>query len=371
MLLVILLCALYILNLGYGFLGSFQKLGSFHFVSRKLKGVAGGEDVIGNRFRNTVLHDCPIPLPRDYLQGIDRQAADFEIGDRSYLRGTWQERGWWYYHIYALGVKLPLGTLIMIVTAVAVTAKSSHYRHGWFDELCLLLPVIGIIGLISSQSGFSNHMRYVIPALPFCFIWISKIGMAFHFRDRYIAFVAILSLAWCAASSLFVFPHSLSYFNELVGGPRNGAKHLLDSNIAWGQDLLHFREWLDRHPEIDRIQLATIGWVDPQFAGINVALPPVAPKYSGQNIPADLGLEVGPQPGWYAIDVNFLHGTPLPVAKGGGRWKRIPPDGPNYEYFKNLEPVDSIGYSTYIYRVSTEQANLIRHELGLPQLTDK
>ncbi len=28
--------------------------------------------------------------------------------------------------------------------------------------------------------------------------------------------------------------HSISYFNELAGGPENGSAHLLDSNIDWG-----------------------------------------------------------------------------------------------------------------------------------------
>lgn len=47
------------------------------------------------------------------------------------------------------------------------------------------------------------------------------------------------SFCWFVASSLWLYPHSLSYFNESVGGPLNGADHLLGSNIDWGQDLLY------------------------------------------------------------------------------------------------------------------------------------
>jgi hypothetical protein len=39
-------------------------------------------------------------------------------------------------------------------------------------------------------------------------------------------------------STLSVFPHSLAYFNEASGGPENGHKHLLGSNLDWGQDLI-------------------------------------------------------------------------------------------------------------------------------------
>jgi hypothetical protein len=63
-------------------------------------------------------------------------------------------------------------------------------------------------------------------------------------------------LLWSIASSLGVYPHSLSYFNELVGGPANGHAHLLDSNIDWGQDLLLLKEWLDAHPEASPLGLA-------------------------------------------------------------------------------------------------------------------
>lgn len=52
-----------------------------------------------------------------------------------------------------------------------------------------------------------------------------------------------VSVCWLAASSLSIYPHSLSYFNESVGGPLNGPHHLLGSNVDWGQDLLYLEEW--------------------------------------------------------------------------------------------------------------------------------
>lgn len=50
------------------------------------------------------------------------------------------------------------------------------------------------------------------------------------------------SSCWILGSSLWFYPHSLSYFNELVGGPANGPRHLLGSNVDWGQDLRYLAE---------------------------------------------------------------------------------------------------------------------------------
>ena len=57
-----------------------------------------------------------------------------------------------------------------------------------------------------SQDGFSIHPRYVLPALPFLYIWISKLGLAFRYRHRFIAAIVVASLSWSIASSLFIYP---------------------------------------------------------------------------------------------------------------------------------------------------------------------
>lgn len=78
-LLLVLVMAVYFINLGYGFGGSCQRLGDFRFQSRLLTGeppATPPKD--GNRFQNfqnTRLAGARVPLPREYVQGIDRQWA--------------------------------------------------------------------------------------------------------------------------------------------------------------------------------------------------------------------------------------------------------------------------------------------------------
>ncbi len=69
------------------------------------------------------------------------------------------------------------------------------------------------------------------------------------------------SFCWFLASSLVIFPHSLSFFNEAIGGPLNGPEHLLGSAVDWGQDLRYLTKFQDKSAEY-RICLAYLGSFD-------------------------------------------------------------------------------------------------------------
>ena len=124
--------------------------------------------------------------------------------------------------------------------------------------------------------------------VPFFFVAISRVGVAFTQKARVTATLTAIFLAYTVASSLSIYPHSLSYFNELAAvlptpadasyptprnesgehgglwsavkdalaaGPRNGPRHLLDSNIDWGQDLFYLEDWYEsqcRHVRRER-----------------------------------------------------------------------------------------------------------------------
>jgi len=104
-LLLILALGFYTVNLAYLFDGSLTRLNDYEFVSESLAGPeAAGQG--GNAFRDSLLGSVPIPLPKQYVLGIDIQKRDFEdYGQSSFLRGEWREGGWWYYYLYGLVVK--------------------------------------------------------------------------------------------------------------------------------------------------------------------------------------------------------------------------------------------------------------------------
>jgi len=334
---LILLLGLYLINLGYGFEGSYQKLGDYRFLSKTLQGpdndLIAGSSGNANRFAHSWIGMIPVPLPKNYLLGIDLQRKDFEQEKTSYLRGQWQEGGWWYYYLYGLAIKVPLGTWTLVLLVILLRTCRLELRARWPDELILLGPLLAILILVSSQTGFSRHLRYVLPILPFGFIWTSQIAQSFAGTNRKIAALVVAAMSWSVGSSLWVYPHSLSYFNELVGGPVGGHAHVVDSNIDWGQDLFFLKRWLDEHPEARPLWLDVFGILNPAHVGIEASPPPSAPT-----------------PGWYAISVHQLRGQP------------------KYAFLLQSQPEAMAGYSIYIYHIGLEEANRVRRELGLNQL---
>ena len=144
---VILITGVLVLNIGYGFEGTFTKLGDFQFASQTL---AGKNSLVennssGNRFANTPLRYIPVPFPYNYVIGADLQKVDFEKGLPSYLNGEWSDHGWRYYYLYTLFVKTPLGTIGLFFLAIFCTLFQKDYNISWRDEMVILLPGIALL----------------------------------------------------------------------------------------------------------------------------------------------------------------------------------------------------------------------------------
>lgn len=362
---VILLIAIYVINLGYGFEGSFTPLKEFRFVSSAFAGQRKDIDQAGNRFAGTLAGELPVPLPKFYLLGIDFIKYEFEIRYNSFLAGEWRLGGWWYYYLYALAIKVPLGTWGLLIIAAAHTVVHgrslvTHVR----DEAALMLPAAAILASVSSQTGFNHHLRYVLPILPFLFVWSSKVARCIEWNRKFASALVCLSIGWGAISSLWVYPHSMSYFNEIVSGPSNGHLHLIDSNVDWGQDLFYLQEWVEAHPQAQPLGLVGRFRYDPSTVGIEWYSPNTWPPSSSRSFGTNPKAQ-GPEPGWFAISVVALH-TPPEIEIINGTETRHRAAG--FDYFGFFEPVDRIGYSMHIYHVSLEECNALRGKLGLVPL---
>jgi len=154
---------------------------------------------------------------------------------------------------------------------------------------------------------------------------------------RLLAVAALLCLTWSVASTLAVFPHELSYFNEIVGGPLNGGAHLLDANLDWGQDLLELKHWYDAHPVARPFHLAYFGqgFIDPRTAGIEFARIPFTREYRGREFHPGIASEFSPA--WFAVSANDMHG----YAYNGEAVD-------DYRWLKQLPPTVLAGYSIQV-----------------------
>jgi hypothetical protein len=291
----------------------------------------------------------PLPLPRDYLVGLDRQAIDMEGPHRAYLAGQWRRPGWWYYYFYGIGVKEPCGTLTLagcslvlwsaVWTVPGWRKKVSQVRrrHLVAATLTAVCP-LGILLIASLQTGLNEHVRYVMAVLPFLYLLASGFAARRLIFCRFREITTAAILTYVCISSAMAYPHSLSYFNELAGGPANGINHLSASNIDWGQDLLSLAHWKERMVPVGPIYLAYAGRVNPNIAGIEYQIPP-------RHLPSVHELT----PGWYAISVSFVQGRRYAAQTPDGAY--IDSDEDALAYFRDRAPSGRVGYSILLYHV--------------------
>lgn len=331
-LLAILCISIVAINFFYGFEGTFISLKEYEFVSRTFCGKTKwnhetGFTPTGNRFRETLLAPVPVPLPTNYVLGIDVQKKDFEIGRDSYFWGKWSQEGWYTYYLLGLIIKEPLSFWILCAISFFLFMGVKAYRADTCSEAILMIPVFAILLLISSQAKLNHHLRYAIPILPFLFVFVGRLGKIDNVKQFFTFILSIFFVSWCILSSLWFYPHSQTYFNILIGQPNNAPTYLLGSNIDWGQSLFYLEKWCKEHPEIKEIKVAYEECYPIELSKVpSTGMPPTH----------------DPQPGWYALSVNYLY----------DREKQ-------YRYFLNFEPVARIGYSIYIYHLTQEDVDQI------------
>jgi hypothetical protein len=140
-------------------------------------------------------------------------------------------------------------------------------------------------------------------------------------------------MAYYIAVCFWISPHYLAYFNEFAGGPANGYRYLVDSNLDWGQDLKGLKQYMDQHG-IDRIYLSYFGSDSPQRYGIKYDwLPSPLPEN-----PEPLKRVRIPTKGYVAVSVTDLQGV-------------FPGTRNMFQWLAPYKPIAKIGYSIFLYRI--------------------
>ncbi|QDT07417.1 hypothetical protein K227x_58440 [Rubripirellula lacrimiformis] len=357
----------------YGFAGSFRSLGSFAFVSTTFSGlevrVDKNPDCVdcdpriitppkGNRFAQSALGRLPVPLPSNYLQGIDIQTRDFERGRydpswKSYLLGEWKQGGWWYYYIVGLFVKVPLAAWMMLAAGSAVACLWRPDQNSKFGIACLLLPALIFFVIVSTSTGLNRYVRYALPVLPAIFVWASQLGRLIEkgrslATRRWATVVTSGLVCWFAVTSIRNAPDHLSYFSPVAGGPSRGHLVLCDSNIDWGQDLIQLRDWLDANPDAKKdLRLAYFGSYDPASIGISYTAPTARDASSfARHDSRDL------IPGFYVISKNYVMGHTMPMPTGSARMHFQFMNPAELARFADASVFDEIGHSMNVYFIS-------------------
>jgi 4-amino-4-deoxy-L-arabinose transferase-like glycosyltransferase len=250
--------------------------------------------------------------PGMYADGLRMVSS---IGHISYLLGQDSRDGWWYYFPVAFAVKTPVALFALI----AVAAFAVWRRRGVPSRLAVLVVPIAFYGVSCLFSRADIGLRYLLPIYPMLYALLAIVAGG---APRWLVALCVVAFG---AESAAVYPNYLAFFNVLVGGPAQGPKYLLDSNIDWGQDLDKTKRWLQARG-IDHVCMAYFGNVPAAYFGIAYS---DIPTYREPKRIEQLDCMV-------AASATFLYGRQL-IAGDSLRWLRTYP------------PTERVGYSIYVF----------------------
>ena len=188
-------------------------------------------------------------------------------GHISYLRGKISDQGSHLYFPIAFAVKTPSSTLLL--AAIALVTLAFHVRRvPWRTWLLVLYPALYVASSVGSRLNLG--LRHLLPAYPFLYLfigWAVATQLAGRWRR---ASLALLAGAAClqVGELARAAPHYTAFFNSPSGGPANGYRHLLDSNLDWGQDVKKLKHWMDERG-LKEVCLSYFGSADLRYYGIN------------------------------------------------------------------------------------------------------
>lgn len=289
------------------------------------------------RFEVGPVAGLSFPLPAaTFLSNFVEVQDHIERGHYSFLLGQRSNQGWPAYFALAYVYKTPVVAFVMLIVALVYIT----WQRLWVKVTALWLPA-GALFLAASVSRLNIGIRHILPVIPFLCLLIAMSGPMWR-RRRESRWVMLALLAIYALGTFRQSPHFLAYFSELAGGSDQGYRYLGDSNIDWGQDLRLLAEYADAY-DGGPFYASYFGSGDPGYYGLEA--PPLFDE---------LGIPVGfapanPEPGRYAISVNHLQGA-------------TPAEPDLFDWFRNQEPLDNLGYSVLIYNVLEQRdGNWIAH----------
>ncbi len=278
-----------------------------------------------------------VPIPT-YIKGLQGVSRHLERGHLAFLHGDYFTTARWDYFPIAFAIKTPLPTLILLGLSLVWMVK----QRTWRSAYPLLLPVLIYLAVSLSSKSLNIGYRHILPILPFLFVFASSVARSIKLRKTLVVAACLLLTIWYLVGSACIYPDYLAYFNELVGGPDNGWRYLVDSNLDWGQGLKGLERYI-KQKGIEEVYLSWFGSTYPDAYGYDIPhrLLPSYLYYPGQVAGVAFN-PLRPAPGVYAICATNLQGVYLS-------------DRDLFAWFRERQPLAKIGYSIFIYEVSGEE----------------
>jgi len=313
------------INLFYGFRGLGKNL---DYYLKEDRAIAFRGIDLTSLENKILLKNMPLLVSYHYLKSLGWVIYRSKFGQPAFLNGQYSTTGWWYYFPEVLLIKTPLPLLIFGIFSLIILVRN-RYKKDFADELFLVLPILFVF-FPSLLNHINAGIRYILPIFPF-FIVFSARGICFLEKKNKLIF--ILLIIWLLVGTIRISPYYLAYFNELVGGPKNGYLYLADSNIDWGQDVKNLVNFVKKN-KIEKIKINLFGVALPETYGLKYEW--FGPSWLKEEKEKQLSCE--PKEGWIAISVTQLQGVYLE-------------NKDCFSWLKNKKPYAQIGYSIFVYKI--------------------
>ena len=341
--------SLLMLNTLYLFQGTLTPLGAYGFRSQAFSGQSKSSlrELTGNRFRGTLFESFPVPLPKDYVLGLDSQKRDSEMGLINLENGRCVIGGHWYSPLGTLFFKLPLGTLILFIL---VAIKNVRWRRPKLLALVLAVPVAVQLILLASLSGLNWPVRYSLCILPLLFVAAAG-TVELLARRRLGKYMIICCLVVNGIELAREAPAYISFGNQIAGGSQGAQRLFLGSNFDWGQDLIRLKAWCDSNPDRKPLVISYYGSVAPDFVGLteNTLPPSFLRDDSGWQSP----VTEMPRTFYWAVSSNILNGMSGRFSLHDGRvlFARI-----NTKVLDPEKALFRVGKTIYVFRIDPDSS---------------
>jgi hypothetical protein len=291
-------------------------------------------------------HDLTRPFA-EYLLGVAMVFKRVAGGNGAYFLGDVSSKASAAYFpiVFVLKETIPFLALIIFALSYTFVQFIKNLKSGAFGRFKRFLQtevtsytLFGFIFLYSLMSITGNlniGFRHLFPIIPLAFILVTKKifeikrGANYHARHQILIMMTVV-LAWITVETSYNYPNYTSYFNESIGGSKNGYKYVTDSNTDWGQDLKRLKVFLDENPGIEKINTDYFGGENPEY-------------YLGEKYVSWWDSKRPIESGWYAISANSLQTSIYDKANKN-------PDN-NYAWTNSYQPVTMIGDSILIYHI--------------------
>ena len=258
----------------------------------------------------------------------------------AFLNGSYSPMGWWYFFPYAFLVKttLPMVLLLAVAGVVAVRAAMAHpaeaSRQRLLDRIHAASPLLVLLVVYWTTLLFSTiniGARHMLPVYPAVCVLAGFLGS--RPARGWLRYGVVLLLAWHVGEGIRAYPHYLAYFNQFVGRT-NAYRHMVDSNLDWGQDLPGLKAWLDRRLAAGpptRAFIAYFGSGSPEYYRV-----PAEPL--DLELRAQKGLPPVGGAGVYCVSATELQSVYPPVA---GRWNSAR-EGEYQDLIRRIQAINSL-----------------------------